>query len=179
MHNIQSVSRILHAVFILLFCLTPLVYAAYWLDPTHTLVRWGWQLAGVSNAMPPLSQLSLPIRATAWVVSWIPMVVDLFIWYFLIRLFNAYRAGHIFSRPNARAIRNIGITLLVWELLNFPYQILLTFVMTSTQPAGHHFIAVSYSNHDLTNILVAVTIIVIGCIMQRGAELAEEQALTV
>ena len=180
MQNFYPISRVLYNLFVLLFWLTPLLYLAYWFDPHHTLVNCGWRLAGMTNAnLPNLAQLSWPVRFTAWIVSWIPMLVDMFIWYFLIKLFGAYRKGIIFSSGNAKAIRNIGITLLIWEIATLPYQLLLTFVMTAMQPAGQHFIAVSYSNHDLTTLLTAFIIIVIGWIMQRGADLAEEQALTV
>ena len=181
MQNIQSLSRILYGLFIILFWATPLVYAFYWLEPSHTLANSiGWQLAGMANpALPALNQLSFPVCLIGWVVSWVPMLADLFTWYFLIKLFGAYRHGHIFTPRNAKYIRNIGITLLTWEVATLPYQLLLTFVMTSQQPPGHHFIALSYSNYDLANVLAAIVIIVVGWIMQRGAQLAEEQALTV
>ena len=180
MKNIQSSSRILYVLFVLLFWLTPAFYAAYWFDPNHILSSIGWNLAGLPNAnLPALTELSWPVRFAAWIASLLPMMANLFTWYFLIQLFSAYRQGVIFSRQNAKTIRNIGLTLFIWEIITIPYQILLTFIMTSMQPAGKHMIAISYSNHDLSTLLTAIIIIVIGQIMQRGAVLAEEQSLTV
>lgn len=180
MNKIQTVSLYLYYLFLLVFILTPLVYLVYWLVPQTLFAAIGWSLSGVGGEQfPSVADLSLPLRGVCLVVSLLPMLANLFIWYFLIKLFNAYRQGQIFTGRNARLIRNIGLTQLIWQLMSIPYQILITFVMTAMQPPGHHVIGFAVTQHDVADIVSAVIIILVAWVMQRAAELQQDQILTI
>jgi hypothetical protein len=179
MNKIKTVSQYLYYLFIVVFSLTPIVYVWYWLVPDNSLAAIGWNLAGVSVGQLTTADLSLPIRLICLVVSILPMLANLLIWYFLIGLFNAYRQGQIFISKNACLIRNIGLTQLIWQLVNFPYQILMTFAMTSTQAPGHHVITLTMTDHDVANIVSALIIILVAWVMQHAAELQQDQLLTI
>ena len=95
------------------------------------------------------------------------------------RLFNLYQKGTIFAIDNVRYIRNIGIVMLLWEIVSPFYQVLVTFILTSQNPPGHHFVTFSINSIDISTTIIAVIIIVVSWIMREGVELQQEQQYTV
>lgn len=119
------------------------------------------------------------MRLAGFCVSLIPLVFFIFKSYYLVRLFHLYQKGIIFSLGNVRYIRNIGVVMLLWEIANPFYQVLVTFILTSQNPPGHRFVTFSINNVDVTTTTTAVIIIVVSWIMYRGVELEKEQQYTV
>lgn len=183
MSKIQILSRVIQVIFILMFIATPILYILYWaVFGTEIFVQLDWNMANI----PPDSWTSLvngslptPIRFVAFIISLIPIITFMYLYYFLMRLFGLYGRNIIFSMENVTYIRRVGITLLLWQILHPLYQVLLTFTLSINNEPGHRYISATFSTAQARDLIIAVMIIVISWIMKRGVELETEYQLTV
>ena len=185
MGKIRFVSRIIQIIFALLFILTPVAYVLFWTSfgIEHVYSVFHWNIANIPEVMwvklvtgdiPPYT------RFVAFIISLIPIATFMFLYYYLFRLFGCYGHGDIFTSKTVRFIRNCGITLLLWQILNPLYQILMTYSLSVINGPGHRFIAVSlFGTPQARDLVTAIVIIVISWIMQRGSDLEDEVRLTV
>ena len=178
MHKIRIVSKILFIILLIAFIAMPFLYGYLW----YEMGRMGFEAQNVYG-MHTMQHIMLThqsaistdnIRIAGFCVSILPMAADMFIIYFLMRLFLLYAKGQIFDLLNVKYIRNVGITMLIWQFINPFYQITLSYIVS-----GQQVISFNLTNHDLYSIITAIIIILIAWIMQCGHELQEEQELTI
>ena len=177
MYRIKNVSRILKWLFILSMLIVPMMYLCFWVFDFHL-----FDDLSVVPAFPTQSlhqTMTMPIRVVGAIVSCIPLAFFMVKTLFLVKLFNLYQKGIIFSFENVRNIRRVGWTMLLWEIVKPFYQVLLTFVISSNNPPGHRFVAISLNNVDISTTIIAVIIIVVSWIMREGVRLEQQQRLTV
>lgn len=125
-----------------------------------------------------------PLNSTeiilGFLVSTLPVIMEMFILYFLIKLFGLYEKGDIFSLNHVRYIRNIGYTLLISQLVINPLnQALMGIILTWRNPPGHGFFSVTLDHTNLGLLLTALLVVLISWIMAEGCKLSEEQQLTI
>jgi hypothetical protein len=176
-NKIQRTSLILKNVFLIIMILIPVVTLYFWVSLNPTMVAWG---VGSSQGLTPILQhgIPMPYRMAALCVSLLPMITNVLEFYFLYRLFSLYQQGIFFTERAACLIRNVGIVMLVWQVIHPIYDLLLTFVVSMSQK-HHHFMGVSFSNHDAADIVFALVIIVVAWVMREAAKLQQDQQLTV
>lgn len=133
----------------------------------------------IPDDLKVLHTLSPETKFLGFLISLIPTGISMFIFYFLIKLFGLYERGQIFSTPSVKYIRNIGITVLVGELVNPIYLALISAAMTWNNPAGERLSTISISGTNVAMVITAVLIILISWIMAEGHKLQEEQKYTV
>ncbi len=170
-------------IFLLMLICTPIAYLLFWsTEGNLVFVQLNWNMSNIPAAMwdkMVQGQIPLDTRVVAFIISLIPIITFMFLYYYLTRLFGAYGRGEIFTQKTVRYIRNCGITLLLWQLLYPLYQILLTFTLSINNLPGQRFIAVSLSTAQARDLVTAMVIILVSWIMQRGVNLEEEARLTV
>lgn len=185
MHKIQLISRFFIWVFRALAIIIPLMFIGGWLQAPDPVQFISAETGIVFNAIPadlaakimhPLSPFTKFLGA---VISLIPLAVKLFILYYLIRLFNLYRRGDIFTAPNVRLIKAIGFTLLIGQLVNPIYEALLSACLTWHNPPGHRITTITFSGANLSILLTALGILLIAWIMAEGCKLQDESRLTI
>lgn len=195
MNRIKNVSLFFRLVFQIIFVALPILLIIGWIYAPNELVL----LAGFIklNAIPAtysgmhayaaqgipekaiLHTLTAGEKSLGCLVSAIPMMVEMFIFYSLIKLFKLYEKGEIFSINHVRYIRNIGYALLTGQLIEPFYQFVMGLVLTLNNPPHHRYAAVTLAQTNIEILLTALLVILISWIMAEGYKLREEQQLTI
>ncbi|HLB42713.1 MAG TPA: DUF2975 domain-containing protein [Gammaproteobacteria bacterium] len=195
MNRIKKVSLFFRLVFQIIFVALPILLIISWIYAPNELVL----LAGFIklNAIPAtysgmhaytaqgvpekaiLHALTVGEKSLGCLVSAIPMMVEMFILYSLIKLFKLYEKGEIFSINHVRYIRNIGYALLTGQLIEPFYQFVMGLVLTLNNPPHHRYAAITLDQTNIGILLTALLVILISWIMAEGCKLREEQQLTI
>jgi hypothetical protein len=80
---------------------------------------------------------------------------------------------------NAKYFKNIGITMLVGNIVGFVQRALTSFALTYHNPVGHKTMFMSFGSNDVFQILFALTVIIISWILAEAYKLEEEQKGTI
>lgn len=185
MNKIKRASHWFHLFFQICLFLTPLLLVLSWIYATQQTFQSNHPnlfLSPVSQNLlttPVLSPLNPLTKLLGFLVSCIPVGIDMLIFYFLIQLFKLYERGEIFTRNNVKYIRNIGYAMLGSQLIQPIYQALMTFILTMNNPKGHRLISIGFGTTDIMLLLTALIIILISWIMTEGYKLNDEQKYTV
>jgi hypothetical protein len=187
MKNIQFLSKALLLIFKFMLVLMPVSLIAFWVNaPEGSIAKWlgvSWSKILTVNytgqGITILHQLSLTTKILGLLISLIPFTLHIFILWMLIKLFTAYSRKNIFSLQNVRYIRNIGILLLVGELVSPIHQALLSAALTWNNPPGHREITISFVSSDLGVILCSIMIILVAWIMAEAYKHQENNKLFV
>lgn len=179
MNKIQRVSFFLRVIFQIALVLWPIMVIMYWSFSQYLIPNF----IHIISLIPAGLEILHPITATDvfWgiVISVLPSAVIMTILYFLIKLFKLYEQGKIFTMLNVKYLKNIGVTMLIGQIVGLIYDGLISFALTFHNPPGHWVASVTFSNYDVYNILTAVMVIVISWIMEEGCKLQEENQYTV
>lgn len=126
-----------------------------------------------------LHTLSVGEKSLGCLVSFIPMLIDMFVVYCLIQLFRLYENNEIFSINHVKYLRNIGYALLTGQLIQPFYQFAMGLVLTLHNPPHHRYAAITLDQTNIAILLTALMAILISWIMAEGCKLYEEQQLTI
>lgn len=183
MHRIKRVSLFFKTVFQILFIALPVILGIAWSTSPESFVIMGGAInmsfiprPYVNNILHTLTPID---RLFGFGISSIPMLLELYILYSLIKLFDLYNKGEIFTVNNVRYIRNIGYALLITQIVNPLYEGLIGVALTWHNPHGHRFASVTLDQTNLEIIFFALIVILISWIMAEGCKLREEQQLTI
>ena len=181
--KIRTLSKALRYVSYFLLILAPLFNIGYWMTNGYEFLGAEWasavQMFPQISEAKPLTQLSSEIKFLALLVNFIPFGIFMLAMVFLSKLFKLYEEFKIFSAGSVRCIRNLGMTLLIGQLLHPIYYGLFTLTMTISNPPGHRMIAIAYGSDQFLLLMIAAIIILVSWIMDEGRKLEEEQAATV
>lgn len=182
MQRIVKVSCILRFIFWVALVVLPLFNIISWMMVPSS-IQIGSDNLGMSYSPIPagltIEWLTPSIKALAFLVDLIIIVPNMLLLYWLIRLFGNYQQQQIFTLENVKLIRNVGITLIVWQILVPTHQALLSLVLTLHNAPGQHILEASFSSSNLAVILIAVIVILISWVMAVGHKLQQEQDYTV
>lgn len=184
MDKIKRVSWFFRMLFQILFIVLPVVLAMSWMQAPQSMVLFNHiiELDTIPKMysaaiLHPLTHMD---KLLGFALSLLPLLVELFILYFLIKLFRLYEQGEIFHLNNVKYIRNIGYTLLIGQILVDPiYQAFMGVILTWHNPPGHRFAGITLNQTNVGILLTALLVILISWIMAEGCKLREEQQLTV
>lgn len=204
MNKIKNVSLFFSLVFQAVFIALPIVFLITWIyapqelvllhgmikmsaipasySGMHTYVPEGAHFFKVPSSITEqalLHTLSTGEKILACLVSAIPLAIQLFVLYALIKLFKLYEQGDIFSIQHVKYLRYIGYGLLIGQLIEPVYQFVMGLVLTMNNPPHHHYAAITLSHTNLGILLTSLLVILISWIMAEGCKLREEQQLTV
>ena len=178
MNKIRRLSAILKFIFYTLFIIYPLLMIAYWLAP-QVFHAYGIHI-GIPDGTQIMHTLSWSERGEGFLVSLIPNLIAMAIYYCLAKLFALYEQGKIFVVATSRYLNKVGFLLLIGGLLS-PLIIdpLMQFVLTIHNPAGHCYAGIALGSGNLYDIFIALLIILISWIMLEGCKISAEHQLTV
>jgi hypothetical protein len=185
MTNIKRVSIFFRVFFQILFIAIPVIQLIGWMHAPSPIVTLGGMInmTIIPNEYEKhiFHVLTTSEKMMGFLVSVVPMAIELFILYSLIKLFRLYEQAEIFSINNVRYIRNIGYALLIGQLIQPFYQVVMGLVLTLGNPVGHHlrFVAITLDQTNIGIILTGLLVILISWIMAEGCKLREEQQLTI
>jgi len=183
MHKIKRVSLFFKAVFQIILIALPVILAIAWSTSPESYVVMGGAInmsfIPRSYANNILHVLTPTDRLLGFGISSIPLLIELYILYSLIKLFDLYSKGEIFTVNHVKYIRNIGYALLVTQIINPLYEGLIGVALTWHNPHGYRFASVTLDQTNLGIIFFALIIILISWIMAEGCKLREEQQLTI
>ncbi len=206
MNKIQKVSLFFRIIFQIIFIALPIWVAWRWIITTNSApfdhINFGANIRYTGHLVrnlpmmqpgkytiyhPPLSIGNLPImqpfsiatKIFGFLINMIPVGVNLFILYYLIKLFSAYERGEIFLMRNVQYIKKIGYWLLAGQLLHLVYEALQSFNLTWQNPHGYRVIAVSINSVNIAIVFVALLIILISWIMAEANKLQADHDLTI
>jgi hypothetical protein len=172
MNRIQRVSRGFR-----LLCTVAIVAL-----PVGAALFWGWfnqmawplpQGAGDLNVTLPLSTATL---VASFAISMIPLAVVMFGLLQLRRLFELYGHGTIFAAANARCLRRLGWTLIVWMLADVVFDALISVALTLGNPPGQRQLSISLAGADLTALFLGGVILIISWVMDEAGKMAADHA---
>ena len=187
MNRIRRWSLVLKGVFLLVFVGTPIVQLVGWglvfghgdfANPDSPL-QAALLPAAIRDALPPLPPVTLPIRLAALAASMLPAAMTMTMCAHLIRLFQAYARGELFTAANARHIKLAGLWLLLRQLADPLYGALLSALLTLNAPPGQRMISLGFGSLNLLGALAGAGILLVAWIMQEGCRLQDENALTI
>lgn len=180
MNKIKRLSTIFRILFQLAFIILPIILALYWIfAPSSFAQANGFSLSFLPSSVHIMYKLTASTKLLGFLINLIPVGISMLILYFLIKLFRLYEQGAIFTINNVRYIKNIGYTMLIGQLLNPIYDLLISFALTFKNPPGHRYALITLDNTNIAIIVTAFIIILIAWIMAEGCKLREEQDYTV
>lgn len=107
------------------------------------------------------------------------MLLGMYCTWQLVKLFNLYSQGFIFTAKNSVCYRHAAWALLIGEVI-YPFtQMAVTFVATMHNEVGERMIAISFDDANIGNIVVACVILAISWVMDEGRKLQDEAELTI
>jgi hypothetical protein len=185
MNKIQRVSHWFRLFFQLCFWLAPVLLALSWITVTAQVFQTTHPSLLLSPvpfnllSTPVLHPLSAQTKWLGFLIGCIPTVINMLIFYFLIKLFKCYERAEIFSLQNVKYIRNVGWWMLISQIIRPIYEGVITAVLTFANPHGHRYASVSFGSTDIVPIITALIIILISWIMAEAYKLQDEQKLTI
>ena len=181
MERIAKVSRILRIVFLVIMLALPVITLVHWLFFSelldHNIIS---KVHDVNlNAITIQRPITAEVKVLGFLVSLIPVSIDMIILMYLYKLFGLYVRGDIFTAKNVFFIRRLGYTILIGQALSPFIQCLMTLAMTFSNQPGQHMISLGLSDSNISQILIAFMIIIVAWIMDEGRKLQEEQTLVI
>lgn len=183
MNKIQRISFFFKIVFQMLFVALPILLIMAWIKSAGTFeimdrfIYLNYIPAAYMGTI--LHPLSLSEKYLALGASCLPLFVQLFILFSLIKLFKLFEQAIFFSIENVRSIRNVGYALIASQVINPIYQGLMGLILTWRNPEGQRVLSITLDHTNIGVILVALMVILISWIMLEGYKLREEQQLTI
>lgn len=183
MNKIKRVSLFFRVIFQMILVALPVLLIVGWVyAPAELVLLHGFiklNVIPVSYQNSILHPLSASEKSLGALLSVIPLLVQMYVVYALIKLFRLYERGEIFSLRNVRYLRNIGYALLVGQLIEPFYQFFMGLVLTLHNPPHHRYAAITLDHANIGILLAALLVILISWIMAEGCKLREEQQLTI
>jgi hypothetical protein len=181
MNKIARVSRAIRMALWVVMILLPVIVALQWIFLEYFLDKEMFLPLGrvYLSTLPLYLPLSWGTKALGFLVSLIPLTMDMLVVGLLIRLFGRYARGDIFTEETVGGIRHIGYVLLLGQALSPVYQALLTLVLTLPNPPGDRLVSIGLGSSNVSAVLTGLMIIVVAWIMDEGRRLQEDQALVI
>lgn len=181
MNKIKRVSWFFRVLFQIIFVVWPLLLAIAWIKAPAMLFTTYIQMDFIPRGYPVLHDWDVTTKLLGFLVSMIPVSFGLYVLYSLIKLFRLYEQGEIFSFQTVRRMRNAAYGLLIGQLVNPFYDLLISLTLTWHNPPHQHlrYASITVDQTNIGILLTSLLIILISWIMMEGCKLREEQQLTI
>lgn len=154
--------------------------ASIWIFPTLGSIKNGLGLSFfLSDRL--VSSVQLDFSSFPWwqiggaiFISSIPLVVLSSGLLNLRALFKNYSSGDYFSSHSSAYMEKAGRAVMLWVLLNFLSEPLLSLWITMREPVGQRFLSLSFQPSEVISVFIALCVMLIARILRRAAEINEE-----
>jgi hypothetical protein len=183
MNKIKRVSWLFRVIFQITFVVLPIITVLAWLNASEPLLSIKSQsiIDLIPRGYKMLHPFTTMTKLMGFLVTLIPLSIELFVFYALIKLFRLYEKGEIFALENVDYIRKIGYALLLGQLLKPFYDVLISITLTWNNKlhGGLRIASITFDQTDLGIVLISLLVILVSWIMMEGCKLREEQQLTI
>lgn len=204
MNRIKRVSLFFRVLFQIILIALPVLLIASWIYAPNDLIflagsiklnaipanysgMHAYSMPGAHFLPPPsgvnakalLHTLTTGEKIIGCLVSAIPMAINMFIVYSLIKLFKLYEKGEIFTINHVKYLRNIGYALLAGQLIQPFYQFAMGLVLTLNNPSHYRYASITLDQTNVGIVLTALLVILISWLMAECCKLREDQQLTI
>ncbi|EEX94907.1 hypothetical protein VIOR3934_13567 [Vibrio orientalis CIP 102891 = ATCC 33934] len=171
--SISGFSRKLLILFWFSFVFVAAFDTILWFSATLFDAQW-------FNSSFPV-EVELPLSLTRSLVAYIPSMFSAFLtmallWQ-LIALFGLYEQGHIFEQQNAQCYKKLSYLLIATPFISAISELLLSLALSYND--GAWSLTVSVDDVDITMMIIGFIVRVIAVVMERAAELQQENELTI
>lgn len=182
MHHTQKIrllSRFLRRSCIVGIFVAPLLNALYWIHDGFRLfhlkdTQFLLQLTHAPFAS--VEELSAWIKLAGFLVDFIPSSFFIISLYILTKLFKRYEQFDFFSSQSIRYIRQIGLVLVISQLIHPFYIALHSFILSLPNPPGQRVLVFAYGPHEIKGVFLAFIVFLAAYIMEEGRHLQEENS---
>ncbi|GEA61926.1 DUF2975 domain-containing protein [Vibrio comitans] len=171
--SIVRFSVIVHRTLTTLIAISAMVSVMLWVMATLYPAEWLDASFPVEVSMP----ISLERSLLGFIPAMLPVMQFIVIFYLLASLFQLYANHQIFEIGNAQKIKLISYALLATPIITLTSDLTLSFVLTYSEGDWHT--NVHFSDSDLTFFIVGLVVFCISKVMLFGAEINEENQLTI
>lgn len=174
MPHIQLVSRRFRLFLTIVIVITPILSMLSW-------TFFNSLPAGFSKSGLPVrvtEELSSMTRVLGFMITLLPMSVELYGAIHLKRLFTLYEQGIVFSETNITCFRHIGYALIVWVPTNIVYIMLMSLNINYAKPFGTR-VLFQIGTSDMVILFFGGVVLLIAWVMKEAARLEDELAHTV
>ena len=185
MKKIKCISRSCEYIITFILVALPITYVMFWLQAPQA-IHYGepgalWHLS--MSYIPPHIVIATPLswqsKSIGALIGLLPFSLEFLCFYFLRQLFNRFKQGITFHRDTVSALKNSATCLFLGQLISPFYQALQTANLTWHNPHGQRVIAISFSQYDLTLLVIALMISIVAWVFSEGERLAENDRLTI
>jgi hypothetical protein len=143
---------------------------------------WVWAVpAYVSDyVVPRLGLVNVPVavdevtRLEGFTISMIPMLLLFYMLHQAYELFDLYRRGKVFAAEIPERLRHIGLSLILLALLRPITGAWIGTVLTASNPAGQHILAIGLSIDDYMIAALGGLLLALARVLLEANRLAEE-----
>ncbi|WP_392562824.1 DUF2975 domain-containing protein [Orbus sturtevantii] len=157
---------------VIVACLSPLLF--YFFNTTNIgLESDGYSLfiETVVNVAPTTLKIWQATLAT--ILDTLPIIGLAYAFYQLRQLFICYSNADYFSLQAAKHCYYFGLSLTLWVVLGMLFEPLQSIILSYNLTEGR-YISVSLTSEDILTLFPAISIMLIGQILKKATELAEE-----
>lgn len=129
---------------------------------------------GDGNADIDISRLSLWQAVSATLIDTIIIAILAYGFVQLRLLFLSYSKADYFSVKSANYCYAFGKALVIWEVLQLLSEPLLSFILTLNNHFPDRYISISFESSDLILLFPSISIMIIGQILKKACQIAEE-----
>jgi hypothetical protein len=180
--KIRYLSRFLRLGCILGIIFAPVLNAVYWIHDGFRVVSFGktkWFLQFADAPFTSIDELSSPLKFAGFLVDLIPYSFFLFSLLLLMKLFKLYEKLEFFSKKAVHYIRQIGLILVIGQIVHPFYIALHSYVLTLSSPPGQRVVILAYGPNQIKTLFLAFIIFLAAHIMEEGREIQEENSATI
>ena len=184
MNKIQKLSRVLRYFFIFSQVAVVGIFAGicYILLGQHQLsynLGSFIHLALVPSNIRLMHHLTIEDKWLIMALNGVNYGITFLSFYFASRLFHEYQQNHIFTTKAVKSISVIGWTLLASQIYQPLYQLFMSLGLTLANPPHYRMLFVSFNQHNVFMIILALLVITVSWIMHQGVIMQQEQSFTV
>ena len=146
---------------------------------SHSSDTFGKANFTVSDQTTNLFSLPLWQRLLVSIASAPTLILEILSMWSLMRLLKCYEGFEYFTVKTARYFKLIGIFAVCSEAAKVFQNIPVSYFLTFMNPPGERMINISLSTQNVSGIMLALVIILVGWVMERATTLQQESDATV
>ncbi|EGU39632.1 hypothetical protein VII00023_12773 [Vibrio ichthyoenteri ATCC 700023] len=182
MQKIQTYSRYIRFVLLMLLVITPIANLYFWLmvqSEYDFLTSMGIIQLGFDISAFTQEPLTLSARLWAFAASMVPCGILMYAFSILARLFKCYEKAEVFTLDTVKYFNNLGRVFFLWAFGNVIYSGLISVALSFNNPPGERILAITFAGLDLMSIFCGFIVLTIAWVMKEAQQLADEHQHTI
>lgn len=168
MEKLKKLSKNFRIIFQIIFYALPVLLVILWGNVKY--IGEGW----LSTLIIPASvhiyhKFTVINMFYGFLIDLIPVAIFMLSCHYLIKLFELYEKGIVFSLQNIIYIKKMGWLIAIQQAVHiFIYHPLIAFAMTVSNPFHENVMEMPFSRENLVIVVLGLMIVLIAAIMEEG-----------